>query len=662
MPAPSSRLTDADVYLFNEGRHLRLYDVLGAHLGEREGVAGCHFAVWAPNAQAVSLICDRNGWQPGVDRLQPRSHRDQPSGLWEAFIPGLGRGERYKFHVESQHRGYRADKADPFAFFAEVPPQQASIIWDLDYAWNDEAWLTVRAERAATKLAQPISIYEVHLGSWLRRGAGGSGGSSGGPAGGFLSYRELAPALASYVAELGFTHVELLPVMEHPFYGSWGYQVTGFFAPTARYGTPQDLMFLIDCLHRHGIGVILDFVPSHFPADEHGLGYFDGTHLFEHADRQKGVHPDWNSLLFNYERHEVRSFLLSSALFWLSRYHIDGLRVDGVASMLYLDYSRKPGEWQANRHGGRENLGALEFLRSLNADLRRLHPDVLCIAEESTSFPQVTTRVAGPPPVALPDPPTGPLAGLGFDLKWDMGWMHDTLKYLSLDPIHRRYHHNLLTFRMMYAHSENFALSLSHDEVVHMKGSLYGKMAGDDWQRRANLRLLYALQWAQPGKKLLFMGSELGQVREWDHEGSLDWYLLDQPPHRGLHRWLCDLNQRYRDEPALYARDFDDGGFIWLDPDDADLSVLSFLRHGPQPEDTLLVVLNFTPVPRSDYLLGVPQPGVWREILNSDATPYGGSGQGNLGECLATAHPYHRQPYSLRAHLPPLGALFFKRV
>ena len=654
MPDLRSRLTQDDVYLFNEGRHLRLYDALGAHLGEQDGTAGCHFAVWAPNARAVSVICDRNGWRPGVDRLQPRPYRHQPSGIWEGFVPGIGRGERYKLHIES-NSGYRVDKADPFAIHSEIPPQRASIVWDLDYAWGDAAWLRQRAQRAAQGglLSQPLSIYELHLGSWLRH----SGGEDG-EAGAFLSYRELAPKLAAYVKELGFTHVELLPVMEHPFYGSWGYQVTGFFAPSSRYGTPQDLMFLIDTLHQHDIGVILDFVPSHFPSDEHGLGYFDGTHLFEHEDRRKGLHPEWNSLLFNYERHEVRSFLLSSALYWLSTYHADGLRVDGVASMLYLDYSRKPDEWVPNAHGGRENLGAIHFLRSLNADIARQHPDVLVIAEESTAFPQVTWRTQGL--AAKQD--LGRPSGLGFDLKWDMGWMHDTLKYLSLDPIYRRHHHNALTFRGMYAGSEHFLLSLSHDEVVHMKGSLYGKMAGDDWQKRANLRLLYAQQWALPGKKLLFMGAELAQVREWDHERALDWFLLDRTEHRGIFRWLCDLNALLRSEPALFARDFDDGGFVWLDADDAEHSVLSFLRQGPDADDTLLVVLNFTPVPRSSYHLGVPSAGLWRECLNSDATIYGGSGQGNLGEQLAVDVPHQRQPASLHAHLPPLSALFFKRA
>ena len=654
MPDLRSLLTEEDVYLFNEGRHLRLHEKLGAHRAEREGVPGCSVAVWAPNARAVSLICDRNGWQPGVNALSPRPHVDRSSGIWEGFVPGLDHGERYKFHIESTS-GYRVDKADPFAFHSEVPPQRASIVWDLKYDWGDAAWLQKRAQRGqhGGLLAQPLSIYELHLGSWLRH--------PGGPAsqaGRFLSYRELAPKLAAYMKELGFTHVELLPVMEHPFYGSWGYQVTGFFAPTSRYGTPQDLMFLIDTLHQHDIGVILDFVPSHFPSDEHGLGYFDGTHLFEHEDHRKGVHPEWNSLLFNYDRHEVRSFLLSSALYWLSTYHADGLRVDGVASMLYLDYSRRPGEWVPNEQGGRENLGAIHFLRTLNADIARLHPDVLMIAEESTAFPQVTWRTQGLAEKAN----ATRVSGLGFDLKWDMGWMHDTLKYLSLDPIYRRHHHSALTFRGMYAHAEHFVLSLSHDEVVHMKGSLYGKMAGDDWQKRANLRLLYAQQWALPGKKLLFMGGELGHVREWDHEASLDWFLLDRPEHRGIFRWLCDLNALLLREPALYARDFASDGFVWLDPDDADHSVLSFLRKGPTEDDTLLVVLNFTPVPRSDYRMGVPRAGQWRELLNSDAATYGGSGQGNLGECLALDAPHQRQPASLRAHLPPLSALFFKHA
>ena len=668
-----SRLSDQDVYLFNEGRHLRLQEKLGAHLEDRDGVPGCSFAVWAPNARAVSLICDRNGWQPGLDPLQPRAYSHRPSGIWEGFVPGIRHGDRYKFHIES-NSGYRVDKADPFARFGEVPPQRASVVWDLQYRWGDEAWLAQRRLQAqhGGALQQPISIYELHLGSWLRPDGGETAqgahnnhndhNNQSGHNAAFLSYRDLAPRLAAYVHELGFTHVELLPVMEHPFYGSWGYQVTGFFAPTSRYGTPQDLMFLIDTLHQHGIGVIVDFVPSHFPADEHGLGYFDGTHLFEHEDRRLGLHPEWNSLLFNYDRHEVRSFLLSSALHWLATYHADGLRVDGVASMLYLDYSRKPGEWLPNAHGGRENLGAIHFLRSLNADIERLHPDVLVIAEESSAFPQVTWRTQGKAQRSDLQRPSGEgsSVGLGFDLKWDMGWMHDTLKYLALDPIYRRYHHTQLTFRGMYADSEHFLLSLSHDEVVHMKGSLYGKLAGDDWQKRANLRLLYAQQWSLPGKKLLFMGGEFGQVREWDHERQLDWFLLDRPEHRGIFRWLCDLNALLRCEPALSARDFDAGGFVWLDPDDADHSVLSFLRVGPKPDDTLLIVLNFTPVPRSGYRLGVPRTGPWRELLNSDAAIYGGSGQGNMGEQIAVDTPHQRQPASLQAHLPPLSALFFK--
>jgi 1,4-alpha-glucan branching enzyme len=648
-------LGNDDLYLFNEGRHVRLYQKLGAHLGHREGEPGAWFAVWAPNAASVSVMGDFNGWSNAGNPLTPRSG----SGLFEGFVPGAQKGQRYVFHVVSRNEGYRIDKADPFAVHAQVPPERASVLWDLDYEWGDAAWIDARREQhRAGALRGPMSIYEVHLGSWRRvPDESGTWQRS-------LSYRELADSLPQYVRELGFTHVELLPVMEHPFYGSWGYQVTGYFAPTSRYGTPQDLMYLIDTLHRHGIGVILDWVPSHFPSDGHGLSYFDGTHLYEHADPRKGFHPEWNSLIFNYGRNEVRSFLLSSAMSWIDRYHADGLRVDGVASMLYLDYGRKPGEWIPNVHGGRENLDAVHFLRELNQDIRRECPDVVTIAEESTSWPMVTGPVDS--------------GGLGFDLKWDMGWMHDTLKYFSKDPVHRKHHHNQLTFRQMYAHSERFLLSLSHDEVVHMKGSLYGKMAGDPWQKRASLRLLYGYQYALPGKKLLFMGAELGQEREWNHDGSLDWELLDEAPpnraaeggagervgHRGIFRFLSVLNALYQREPALFARDYEYGGFTWIDPDDSDHSVLSFLRRGDGPADVILIACNFTPVPRAEYRIGVPEipgaSGFWEEILNSDASEYGGCGSGNLGGVHDEEVPHARCSRSIKAFLPPLAVLYFK--
>ncbi len=625
-------LSADDLHFFNEGTHDRLYEKLGAHLLDVGGVAGTYFAVWAPNARWVSVIGDFNRWDPAAHPLRPR---DQ-SGIWEGFIPGVRAGTRYKYHIVSRHGDYRVDKADPLAFATEPPPRTASLVWDLRYAWGDAEWMTQRARRDS--LSAPMAIYEVHLGSWMRAPEEGHR---------WLTYRELAPRLAEYVRRMGFTHVEFLPVMEHPFYGSWGYQITGYFAPTARYGTPQDLMFLIDFLHQEGVGVILDWVPSHFPTDEHGLGFFDGTHLYEHADPRRGVHPDWNSYIFNYGRHEVRSFLLSSARFWLERYHADGLRVDAVASMLYLDYSRKEGEWIPNIYGGRENLEAIAFLRRLNEMVYGQIPGVQTIAEESTAWPMVSR-------------PTY-LGGLGFGMKWDMGWMHDTLEYMCRDPIHRKYHHSQLTFRMLYAFSENFVLPLSHDEVVHGKGSLWGKMPGDAWQRAANLRLLLGYMYAQPGKKLLFMGGEFGQQREWTHQESLDWHLLADPRHAGLQRWVEDLNALYRRTPALHELDFDPSGFEWVDANDSEQSTLSFLRRGRSTEELILVVCNFTPVPRSGFLVGVPRAGRWEEVLNSDATAYGGSNLGNLGGVAAVPRPFHGRPYSLELTLPPLAVLFLRQ-
>ncbi|HEX3722644.1 MAG TPA: 1,4-alpha-glucan branching protein GlgB, partial [Nitrolancea sp.] len=544
-------------------------------------------------------------------------------------------GSVYKYHIASHVNGYEVDKADPFASLSEVPPKTASVVWDLNYDWSDQDWMSSRWQRNA--LDAPISIYEVHLGSWMRV-----------PEDGYrsLSYRELAPKLTDHLLRTRFTHVEFMPVMEHPFFGSWGYQTTGFFSPSSRYGTPQDFMYLVDYLHQNGIGVILDWVPSHFPTDEHGLAYFDGTHLFEHADPRQGFHPDWNSYIFNYDRAEVRSFLTSSAICWLDRYHADGLRVDAVASMLYLDYSRKAGEWIPNEHGGRENLSAIDFLQRLNRTIYQEFPDVQTYAEESTAWPMVSRPVY--------------LGGLGFGMKWDMGWMHDTLLYFSKDPIHRRFHHNLLTFRMIYAFNENFVLPLSHDEVVYGKGSLIGKMPGDDWQKFANLRLLYAMMYAQPGKKLLFMGSEIAQWHEWNHDGSIEWDLLQNPNHEGIRRWLEDLNRVYRDEPAFHQLDFEPSGFAWLDANDSENSVMSFMRRGKDPNHVLVAVFNATPVPRYNYRLGVPNLGVWHEVLNSDAEIYGGSGVGNFGQVETTPVPWHNQPRSLKLTLPPLGALFFR--
>ncbi|MEW5913582.1 MAG: 1,4-alpha-glucan branching protein GlgB [Thermodesulfobacteriota bacterium] len=626
-PGPVSLLSEDDLYLFNQGSHLQLYDRLGAHPMEANGVAGTHFAVWAPNAHAVFVMGDFNGWDQHDTPLRARGS----SGIWEGFRPGASPGQRYKYHIESKNLGYQVDKADPFAFQAEEPPLTASVICDLSYPWGDGEWLARRA--TGNSLERPMAIYEVHLGSWRR-----------GEDGGWLSYRELAPRLADYCLGLGFTHVELLPVMEHPFYGSWGYQTTGYFAPSSRYGSPQDFMFLVDHLHQRGIGLILDWVPSHFPDDGHGLAFFDGTHLYEHADPRQGYHPDWHSAIFNYGRDEVRSFLLSSAMFWLKVMHADGLRVDAVASMLYLDYSRREGEWIPNRYGGNENLEAVQFLQRLNQETYAANPGVQNIAEESTAWPMVSR-------------PTY-LGGLGFGLKWDMGWMHDSLSYFRNDPVHRKFHHNQLTFRMLYAFTENFVLALSHDEVVHGKGSLLGKMPGDDWQKFANLRLLYCYQYGQPGKKLLFMGGEIGQWSEWSHEAALDWALLAFPNHQGLQRLVSDLNRLYLSQPAL-QEDMRPGGFEWVDCNDADNSVLSFLRWGRQGQP-MLVVCNFTPVPRRDYRVGVNQGGYWQEALNSDAEIYGGSGWGNMGGLKAERRPTHGRSYSLSLTLPPLAAVFLQ--
>lgn len=626
-----SRLSEQDLYLFNEGTHFQLHHKLGAHLMEHQGEKGVHFAVWAPNADRVFVSGDFNQWRPEELELWQRGF----SGVWEGFIPGLTQGALYKYRIHSRFAGHRSEKADPFGFYHETPPLTASVVWDLDYDWGDGEWLERRRRRDGLK--EPMSTYELHLGSWMR---------SPDTPDQFLSYRDLAPRLVEYLTETGFTHVEFLPVMEHPFYPSWGYQTTGYFAPTSRYGSPQDFMFLVDSLHQAGIGVILDWVPSHFPSDHHGLSYFDGTHLFEHADPRKGFHPDWQSYIFNYGRNEVRAFLLSSAYFWLDVMHVDGLRVDAVASMLYLDYSRKDGEWIPNQFGGNENLEAVAFLRRFNSDVYQAFPGCQTIAEESTAWPMVSR-------------PTY-VGGLGFGFKWDMGWMHDTLFYFQRDPIYRKFHHGQLTFRMLYAFTENFVLPLSHDEVVHGKGSLIGKMPGDTWQKFANLRLLLGYMWAQPGKKLLFMGGEFGQWREWSHEHSLDWHLLDYPAHAGVKRWVGDLNRAYRAEPGLHRREANWDGFSWVDCNDSQASVLTFLRQGDQPGQEVLVVCNFTPVVRQDYRVGAPRGGFWRELLNSDAKDYDGSGVGNAGGVMAQDQPLHNRPHSLSLTLPPLGILFLK--
>ena len=629
-----SLFTDYDELLFKEGKHFQLYEKLGAHPLTHDGTKGTLFAIWAPNARSVTVIGEFNKWNK---KSHPLKQRTDGTGIWEGFIPGIGPGALYKYYVTSRQAKYTTDRGDPFAFSGENPPKTSSIVWDLAYTWGDEEWM--RTRHAANSLSAPMAVYEVHLGSW-KRAVEGTGTR-------FLTYRELAEELPDYVKELGFTHVEFLPVMEHPFYGSWGYQTLGYFAPTSRFGTPQDFMVLIDRLHQSGIGVILDWVPSHFPSDEHGLVYFDGTHLYEHADPKKGFHPDWKSYIFNYGRNEVRSFLISSALFWLDKYHADGIRIDAVASMLYLDYSRKEGEWTPNQYGGNENIEAIDFIRQLNAEAYRVYPDVQITAEESTAWPMVSR-------------PTY-VGGLGFGLKWNMGWMHDTLEYFSHEPVHRKYHHNQLTFSLIYAFHENFMLSLSHDEVVYGKGSLLAKMPGDDWQKFANLRLLLGYCYTHPGKKLLFMGAEFGQENEWYHEQSLDWHLLQQTPHQAIQTWMKHLNILYRKEPALYEQDFSPAGFAWVDASDWEKSIISFFRIGSDPTESLLIACNFTPVPRMNYRVGVPAGGIWREVLNSDAREYGGSGQGNFGAVKAAPVPMHGRYYSLSVILPPLGMVVFKK-
>ncbi len=625
----SAQLTELDRHLFNEGTHRELYRALGAHPTD----AGTRFAVWAPSAEYVSVVGDFNGWDETSHPLGPQGS----AGIWAGEVEGAGRGQVYKYFIRSRHDGYRVEKADPVGFHHETPPRTGSVIWGLDYAWGDADWMASRGERSA--LDAPVSIYEVHLGSWMRP-----------PDREFHTYRELAPKLVEHVREAGFTHVELLPIMEHPFFGSWGYQTTGYFAPTSRYGTPQDFMYLVDRLHQAGIGVILDWVPSHFPNDEHGLSYFDGTHLYEHADPRKGYHPDWKSSIFNYGRNEVRSFLISSALFWLDCYHIDGLRVDAVASMLYLDYSREDGEWIPNRHGGRENLEAIDFLRQLNEAVYGEYPGVQTFAEESTAWPMVSR-------------PTS-IGGLGFGYKWDMGWMHDTLKYMQREPVHRSHHHDQITFRGVYMFTENYTLPLSHDEVVHGKGSLLGKMPGDDWRKRANLRLLFSYMFGQPGKKLLFMGAELGQETEWAHESQIQWNLLGEPAHAGIRDLVAALNHVYRERPALHAGDVVPEGFEWVIGDDRENSVLAFLRRDRRGhdaggnEDVALCVYNFTPVPREQYRVGVPRAGAWTVLLDTDAEAFGGSGHASTQETVtADEEPAHGRPYSLELTLPPLAGL-----
>ncbi len=626
-----SLLTEFDIHLFRSGKHFRLYEKLGSHPIEIDGQWGTYFAIWAPNAQYVSVVGDFNGWNQGSHPLHVRW---DGSGIWEGFIPNIGKGTLYKYCIQTP-QGDRIEKGDPFARFWEIPPRTASIVWDPYYEWKDRTWMEERKKKSGKP--QPYSVYEVHLGSWRKIDNNSRS----------LSYRELAKDLVDYIVDAGFTHVEFLPPMEHPFFPSWGYQITGYFAPTSRFGQPEDFMYLVDALHQAGIGVLVDWVPSHFPNDGHGLAQFDGTHLFEHADPRQGFHPDWKSAVFNYGRNEVRNFLISNALFWLDQYHIDGLRVDAVASMLYLDYSREEGEWIPNKYGGRENLEAVDFLREFNETVYREYPDAVTIAEESTAWGGVSHPTY-----------TG---GLGFGQKWMMGWMHDTLNYFKREPIHRKYHHGEITFSLIYAFTENFMLPLSHDEVVHGKGALIDRMPGDEWQRFANLRLLFGYMYMHPGTKLLFMGGEFGQTTEWNIERGLDWWLLDHAPHQGVREWIKTLNTFYRETPALYERQFQGDGFAWVDHGDATSSLLSFIRRGDHPEDQLVVLCNFTPVNRYPYRLGVPLPGVWEECLNSDLEGFGGSGQHGNTEHEAQKGDWSGQPYWIEVSVPPLGISVFRR-
>jgi 1,4-alpha-glucan branching enzyme len=621
-------LGELDLHLAGEGRHLRLYEQLGAHVRTHQGVEGTAFAVWAPSARAVSVVGDFNTWDGRLNAMRSLGS----SGIWELFIPGCVPGSNYKFEILTQDDEILL-KADPYAQRTEIPPKTASVVFESEHEWKDADWLSRRRE--GDPLEQPMSVYEVHLGSWRLNPTEGNRS---------LSYLELADELSAYVKDMGFTHVELLPVMAHPFSGSWGYQVTGYYAPVPGFGSPDDFRSFVERLHSNGLGVILDWVPAHFPRDEFALVRFDGTALYEHADPRRGAHPDWGTLVFNYGRNEVRNFLLSNAVFWLEEYHVDGIRVDAVASMLYLDYSRREGEWVPNKYGGREDLDAVAFLKELNEVMYAEEPGIVSAAEESTAWPGVSR-------------PTY-LGGLGFGFKWNMGWMHDTLGYFEQDPIYRRYHHHELTFSLMYAFSENFILPLSHDEVVHGKGSLYGKMAGDHWQKLANLRTLYAYMWAHPGKKLLFMGCEFAQEAEWSHERSLDWHLLEKPEHAGVQSLVRDLNRAYVDEPALWEVDFDSSGFFWLEPNDSENNVVAFARASRGHERVVIFVANLSPVPRGPYRLGLPRAGRWRELVNTDSSHYGGTDTGNLGAVDAEPVPWHEQPYSAEITLPPLAALW----
>lgn len=639
----SSIFSDFDLYLFGQGKDHRIYEKMGAHPRIVNGVAGVHFATWAPNALTVSVIGDFNDWNRGANPMQ-RRHNDL--GVWECFIPGVQVGALYKYAIYSRYNNYAVDKTDPYGFASELRPLTASIVTDIhQHTWQDKVWMQQRAQHQ--QLSSPISIYEVHLGSWRHvpeRHVEGAQEEDR-----FMTYRELAHTLAGYVKKMGFTHIELMPVTEYPYDGSWGYQVTGYYAPTSRYGTPEDFQYFVDYMHQQGIGVFLDWVPSHFPKDGHALSYFDGTHLYEYPDARKGEHKEWGTYVFDYGRSEVRNFLVANALFWMREYHIDGIRVDAVASMLYLDYLRKPGEWVANRYGGREHLEAVDFLRQLNEAVYAEQPGTVTIAEESSAWPLVSR-------------PTY-VGGLGFTMKWNMGWMHDMLEYMHMDPIHRRYYHNNITFSLMYAYSENFVLPLSHDEVVHIKGSMINKMPGDLWQKFANLRAFYGYMWGHPGKKLLFMGGEFGQWKEWNFAESLDWHLLEPPSdprHAQLQQFLRDLNQLYRREPALSELDCDPAGFSWIDCHDSDNSVVSFIRCSKNADETLVFVCNFTPVPRHGYRIGVPNPGEYCEVINSDATRYGGSGLENTQPMPSGPIYWQSCPHSILLTLPPLSTVILK--
>jgi len=627
-----SLFTDYDIHLFREGKHFKLYEKLGSHLVEKEEISGTYFSVWAPNAEYVSVIGDFNGWNRD---LHPLIVRWDESGIWEGWIPYVGKGDNYRYFIRSKIENREIEKCDPFGFYHNQPPLPSTKIHDTWYEWKDNDWMKSREEK--NKLQAPISVYEMHVGSWRR---------SPHDPDKVLGYREIANELVPYMKYMGYTHVEFLPVMEHPFYGSWGYQVTGFFASCSRYGYPQDLMFLIEELHKEGIGVLLDWVPSHFPGDAHGLIDFDGTSLYEHEDPRKGYHPDWNSYIFNYGRNEVKSFLISNAMFWLDRFHADGLRVDAVASMLYLDYSRKENEWIPNVYGGRENLEAISFLKNFNEQVYISYPDVQTVAEESTAYPKVTRPTYDD--------------GLGFGMKWMMGWMHDTLKYFSMDPIYRKFHHNLLTFSIMYAFSENFMLPFSHDEVVHLKRSMLNKMPGDEWQKFANLRAMYGYMYAHPGAKLMFMGSEFGQQHEWTHEYSLDWHLAGKHSHKGLENWVHDLNHVYKTEPALYEKNFSPDGFEWIEVNDADRSVIAFIRKGNDESEIILFAANLNPVPRPNYRFGVPCKGSWKEILNSDDLRYYGTGDHLNGTVKSEAIAEDGRDDSITINVPPLGSVFMK--